>query len=208
MNQTISFFLFFSTLLLFNSCKDSPAKELPILGHKSMVNGDQEYHTIPDWKYATQDNIDLTNKDLSNVIYVADFFFISCPSICPKVMKEMTKIYKEFENIPGIKLVSFTLDPKRDTPEKLKAYAQKLGVSNDKWIFLHTDKESIYDLAAKYFVPAYEDKNVPGGFDHSGKIILVDHDGHVRSFSEGTDASNTPKLIKDIKTLLKEYETK
>lgn len=172
-----------------------------------MENGQEVHHTIPDWTYLSQDSVSFSNKDLSDVVYIADFFFMSCPSICPKVMREMLRLHDEFKDNPNVKLVSFTLDPKRDTPARLKLYAENIEADTDKWIFLHTD-EDIYDLANKYFVVAYADEEAPGGFDHSGKILLIDKDGHVRSFSEGTDPKETQKMIRDTKTLLASYANK
>ncbi len=189
------------------SCNSSSQEELPILGKKKMVEGKEVDHTIPNWEFMNQDSSMVTNKDLSDVVYVTDVFFRSCPTICPKTMREMKRIYTEFEDNPQVKLVSFTIDPERDSPAKLKEYAANLEVNTKKWWFLHGDKEETYDLALDYFNTAYEDSDVPGGFNHSGKLILTDKNGHIRSFSEGTDPDETPKLIKDIKTLLKEYET-
>jgi protein SCO1/2 len=88
----------------------------------------------------------------------------------------------------------------------LKLYAENLGIDTKKWYFLTGDKEATFELANSYFVAALEDKDAPGGFDHSGKIILVDKDGHIRSFSEGTDPKSTPKIIRDIHTLADEYK--
>lgn len=193
------------TALIIVSCKDEN-KELPYIGQKKVVNGVEQYHTIPDWKFMRQDSSWVTNKDLKDHIYVTDFFFMSCPTICPRVMKEMLKIYKAFEGDDRVKLVSFTIDPKRDTPERLQGYADKLGVNTNQWWFLNNENDITYELANEYFIVAYEDKDSPGGFDHSGKIILVDKEGHVRSFSEGTEPETTDGLIKDIKTLLASYE--
>jgi protein SCO1/2 len=170
-----------------------------------MNNGKEEKHTVGNWTYYNQDSIQVTSADLSNKVYVADFFFMSCPNICPKVMKEMTRIHEAFKDNANVHLVSFTLDPKRDSISKLKTYANNLGVKTDKWWFLHGDQDATIDLAMKkYFVSAEENAAVPGGFDHSGKIMLIDKNGHVRSYSEGTDPSTTPKLIDDINNLLQE----
>jgi len=194
-------------VLLLASCK-SDEKPLPFIGQQQLVDGKEVPHTIPDWNYMRQDSQQITNKSLSNHIYIADFFFTSCPTICPRVMKEMVRLQEEFKDEATVKLISFTIDPKRDTPDKLAAYAHNIGADTDKWWFISGDKESIYDLANEYFVVAYEDADVPGGFDHSGKIILVDKEGHVRSFSEGTEPAATPKLIRDTRKLLQEYAQK
>lgn len=197
--------LIVSTLLLtcLWSCMDKN-KQLPYLGQPVMVDGKQQQHTVGDWAYVNQDSALVTNKDLSQKIYIADFFFTSCPSICPKVMKQMLRIHDEFKNNDNVQLVSFTLDPKRDNVSKLRLYGNNLGVESKNWWFLSGEQDATMDLANKFFVTALKDDSVPGGFDHSGKIILVDKNGHVRSFSEGTDESKTPQFIEDVYKLLNE----
>ncbi|MBK9734604.1 MAG: SCO family protein [Saprospiraceae bacterium] len=204
MNLNKYFFLCLIIIGL-NNCK-VPEKPLPYLGQTIIENGKEIHHTVGTFECYNQDSLLIDNKALSEYIYVADFFFTSCPSICPKVMKEMTKINEALRNEAMVKLVSFTIDPKRDNVSRLKLYANNLGIDQKKWYFLTGDKEKIFALANTYFVPALEDPDAPGGFDHSGKIILVDKSGHVRSFSEGTDPNETPKIIKDIYRLLEEYK--
>ena len=194
--------------LLSTSCKDKAQTTLPKLGFKKFVDNKEVDHIVKDWSFINSDSIRVTNKDLSDVVYVSDFFFRSCPTLCPKVAREMKRVYTEFEDNPQVKFVSFTLDPKRDTPQKLKEYAANLQVDTDKWWFLHGDKDETYALTSEYLQIGFEDADVPGGFDHSGKLILTDKSGHIRSFSEGTDPGETPKMIRDIYTLLKEYEDK
>jgi protein SCO1 len=185
------------------SCSQE-VKQLPILGNPKMVNGKEVKHTIRPFNYMSQDSLPITNATLKDQIYIVDFFFTSCPSICPRVVKQMLKIHDEFKSNPNVRLVSFTLDPKRDTPSKLKKYADNLEVKADKWLFLTGDKDFTLELAHDYFVSAAEDAEAPGGFDHSGKIILVDRNGHIRSFCEGTDPTAIPAFMEDVKTLLKE----
>ncbi len=198
----------FATLILltaFISCSTNNEK-LPIIGRFEIVNGDTLLHEIPDFTFMNQDSQKVSNQSLEPYLYVADFFFMSCPSICPKVKKQMLRIYDKYEDNEKIKLVSHTIDPVRDTPERLKLYARNLEVKNEKWIFLTGDKDSILEIAEDYFVAAYEDEDAPGGFDHSGKIILVDTERHVRAFAEGTDPDDVTKFLRDIDRLLKEYE--
>jgi protein SCO1 len=202
----IKSFLFAACTLIIFSCNES-GQELPYLGNKVVENGKEIYHQVGQFSHYNQDSVLMTNKDLADYIYVADFFFTSCPSICPKVAKEMLKIHDALKDDPQVRLVSFTIDPVRDTPAKLKLYGDNLGIDHKKWIFLTGDKDATLDLASTYFVAALEDANAPGGFDHSGKIVLVDKQGHVRSFSEGTDPTTTPKLIEDIKKLSASYKT-
>lgn len=196
--------LIFPGFIFLYTCK--PDVQLPYLGQTIIENGKEIHHKVGQFSHYNQDSVQISNSDLADYIYVADFFFTSCPSICPKVAKEMLKIYEATKDNPQIKLVSFTIDPKRDTPAKLKLYAENLGVDHHKWYFLTGDKDKTLELANTFFVSALEDESAPGGFDHSGKILLIDKEGHVRSFSEGTDAENTPKFIQDIKKLDEYYK--
>ncbi len=198
--------LILGLLLTLLSCKEEPTGPLKVLGNTKMVDGKEVQHTVGIVNHYSTDSTLITNKELEKYIYVADFFFTSCPSICPKVTKEMMKIYGAVIDDPMVRMVSFTIDPKRDTPAKMKLYAENLGVDTKKWLFLNGDMDATHELANTYFVPAMVDKNAPGGFDHSGKIILVDKEGRVRSFSEGTDPATTPQLIKDIEKLKEEYK--
>jgi protein SCO1/2 len=191
--------------LFFIGCKEKET-ELPYLGQVQTENSQEKHHTVGTFRYLNQDSIWVDNASLSDYVYVADFFFTSCPSICPKVTKEMMRIHDAFRNEPMVRMVSFTIDPKRDDVQKLKLYADNLGIDQSKWWFLTGDKDATLELANTFFVAALEDPDAPGGFDHSGKIVLVDKEGHVRSFSEGTDPGTTPKLIGDIQWLVGHYK--
>jgi protein SCO1/2 len=119
----------------------------------------------------------------------------------------MLQIYDEFERNPNLKLISYTLDPKRDTPERLRMYGDNLDIDHNKWLFLKgPDQDETYDFAFEHLVPAMQDDEAPGGINHSGSIILIDKDRHIRSFGDGTDPESVDKLIKDIRKLLKEFE--
>lgn len=179
-------------------CKEAP---LPYLGNHTSVNGELVYHKVGTFSHYNQDSIIMTNDSFKNYVCVVDFFFTSCPSICPKVAKEMLKIQEGVADIENVRLISFSIDPKRDTPERLKLYAENIGADTNKWHFLTGDKDLTLDLASTYFVAALEDPDAPGGFDHSGKIVLVDQDGHVRAFTEGTDPSGTDDFIRSVKKL-------
>jgi protein SCO1/2 len=194
--------IIFLTLL---SCSNQEGP-LPFLGQKINKGDTIVYHQIRPFDFIDQDSMKVSNQTLADNIYIADFFFTSCPSICPKVTKEMMKINEEFKSEPLIKLISFTLDPKRDTPAKLKQYAYNLDVNTDKWIFVHGDKGDTYELTQDFFVTAIEDEDAPGGVAHSGQIVLVDKQGHIRSFSDGTDPTTTSRLIQDIRTLINDYK--
>lgn len=180
---------------------------LPILGQKKIVEGKELDHTIPPFFFHNQDSVAVNNEVLSDYIYLADYFFTSCPSICPKVKKQVLRVYEEFKDEEMLKFVSITMDPKRDDVAALKTYATNLGVDHNKWWFLTGDKEATLNLSSSFFIVAYEDASVPGGFDHSGKIILVDKSGKVRAFAEGTDPEDVDKIFNKIRRLINEYKT-
>jgi len=200
----IIYILIAGCILSLGACNQE-SKPLPKYGFSDVVEGDTLHHKIPAFEFVNQDSQAIDNEFLSDFIYVSDFFFVHCPTICPKVKKQMLKIYDKYEDESMVKFVSHTIDPKRDTVGALKEYAEKLGVSHDKWYFLTGEKDEIYDIADDYFNIAIEDSSVPGGFDHSGKIILTDREGHVRAFCEGTDPESIPQFIKDVSTLIDEY---
>ncbi len=195
----------FITILL-ASCNDRPPtkKTLPILGNKEIVGNDTIYHTIPDFSFIDQDSQVVTNGTFAGEAYVVDFFFISCPTICPKTTKQMLRIHDKFKDVEGIKLLAHSIDPKRDTVGALNKYARNLGVTSDKWHFVTGDKYEIMDIADDYFSIVIEDPEVPGGFDHSGRFILIDENRHIRSFCDGTDPGDVDRFMEDIQTLLDE----
>ncbi|MBR9919448.1 MAG: SCO family protein [Bacteroidetes bacterium] len=186
----------------------SPEQEnLPILGNRDIVEGDTIYPKIPDFEFINQDSQLVTNKTFADKAYIVDFFFVSCPSICPKVTKEMLRVHDRFKQDDRVLLLAHTIDVKHDTIPRLKAYAEGLGVSSNKWHFVTGDKEEIFDIADDYFSVAVENPDAPGGFDHSGRLILVDKDRHVRSFCNGTDPEDVDRFIKDVEQLLEtEYK--
>lgn len=158
---------------------------------------------VREWQYVDQSNRPFGTEDLEGKVYVADFFFTSCPTICPKVKSQMLRLEERFGDHPDFQLVSFTVDPKRDTPEKMSEYAAKLGIDDlDRWRFIYGDKFEIYDLDQDYLSIAEENAGAPGGFDHSGYIVLVDRDGFVRSYASGLDEEEVTHLMDDIELLL------
>lgn len=193
-------FCCFITLFLC-SCKEPP---LPVLGEIEIKDGDTIYHKIAHWNFLNQDSTSISEPSFRGLIYIVDFFFTSCPTICPKVKKNMKWLYDQTHQYPNVKYVSFTIDPERDHVLKLRQYAKDLNVSSDRWHFLTGNRDSIYSIADDYFSIATVDKDAPGGFDHSGKIILVDPNGRVRSFCDGTDSEACEQFLKDIERLMKE----
>lgn len=196
-------FLGILLLLLLAGCQVEEGK-LPILGEIDIVNGDTIYHTVPDFAFVNQDSQLVTNADFDGRAYVVDFFFTSCPTICPKVKREMLRLYDRYKDEDRISLLSHSIDVRRDTVGRLREYAAGMGVSTPKWHFVTGDKAAIYDIADDYFSVAIEDPDSPGGFDHSGRLILVDANRHIRAFCDGTDPASVDQFMKDIDRLLKE----
>ena len=163
------------------------------------------YPSVPAFKFINQDSIVVTDKIFNNKIYVADFIFLSCPTICPKMTNEMMKVYEEYKSNPNILFISHTIDPLNDSIPRLKSYADNLDADSKKWFFVTGNKDSIYSLAENgYFSTAYSDSTAPGGYVHSGGLLLVDKNKHIRGVYDGTNPKETQRLKTDIKTLLNE----
>jgi protein SCO1 len=191
--------------ILWVSCGDE-VKTLPIIGEQLGVtaSGDTLYPTIPNFSFINQNGDTVTNADFEGKIYVVDFFFTHCPTICPKVTAQMLRVHDRFKDSTTVLLLSHSIDPKHDTIGRLKEYATKLGVVAPKWQFVTGIRDSIYGIADDYFSIAKENPNMPGGFDHSGRLILVDKKRHVRSFCDGTNAKDVDRFINDVQILLQE----
>jgi protein SCO1/2 len=196
-------FFVFTAFLFLTGCAEQD-RTLPYLGERQVIDGDTLYHRIPDFQFIDQDSQIITPQTFSGKIYIADFFFTSCPSICPKVKKQMLRIYDTYQEDDRLLILSHSIDTRRDSVPRLKIYAHNLEVSGDKWHFVTGNKDSIFHIANDYFVSAIEDPGAPGGFDHSGRIILVDRDRHVRSWCNGTDPEDVDRFMDDIEALLDE----
>jgi protein SCO1/2 len=182
---------------------------LPILGNRDISPaGDTVYPKVPDFYFIDQDSQPVTNATFQDKIYVVDFFFIHCPTICPKVKKNGLRIYKKYKNDDRLLMLSHSIDTRNDTVAALKRHAEKLGLDSKKWHLVTGEKDAIYGIADDYFSVATEDPDAPGGFDHSGRLILVDKNRHVRSFCDGTDAADVDRFMKDIDMLLEEQFAK
>lgn len=192
------------TFSLLFACTNPTPRTLPILGNRDVVNGDTIYPTIPDFIFIDQDSQVVTNATFKDKIYVVDFFFIHCPTICPKVKANGLRIYKKYENDPRLMLLSHSIDVKNDTVAALKHHAEKLGIQSDRWRLVTGEHDKIYGIAKSYFSVALKNPDAPGGFDHSGRLILVDQNRHVRAFCDGTNAEEVGRFMLDIDLLLAE----
>ena len=192
-------------LIAFSSC-NRQQQHLPFL-QQEIVGKDTVYRKIPAFKFLNQDSVAVTNKDFDGSIYVADFFFTSCPTICPTMHRNLLKVYQKYLNNPQVKLASHTIDAKYDTPSRMKAYADKLGIKGTQWEFLWGTRDSVYALAERnYLVSVGEDKKAPGGFVHQGYLVLVDKEKRIRGAYDGTVDEQVAQLMKDMDVLLAEYK--
>jgi len=200
-------------LLIISSCTKENSYKLPIYGRKviseKIINGEKIIdtldHTISNFSFINQDGKTVNNLTFNNSIYIADFFFTSCPAICPLMKSEMMRVYRKYINEEKIKLLSHTINPEFDTVERLKKFAKKFDVDSNKWHFVTGDIDKIYEIGFKsYMVTAAKDSLSPGGFLHSGTFLLVDNNKNIRGVYDGTNKLEVNKLLKDIDILLDE----
>lgn len=196
------------SLLLKEEKQSSKKYNLPIFGNKEFdpsIDSDTLYHVIPTWSFLNQNGNIKSSKDFKNKVRLVDFFFTSCPTICPKMTVNMKKIQQLINTgcLNNIELLSFTVDPSRDSVEKLKEYCNTYNVDSKNWNMLTGDQNSIYDVGVNGFlVPNQEDALAPGGFLHSEKMILIDKKNRIRGYYDGTDSLNIPIIVQHIKSLL------
>ncbi|WP_113653511.1 SCO family protein [Pedobacter namyangjuensis] len=207
---------YFSLLVLFiatlASCSND--KKLPIFGEREakIIKGadgidriDTVYQTIPNFSFLNQDSTVLTQDAFKGKIYVADFFFTSCTTICPTMHRNLKTVYDDYKTNPDVMFLSHTIDFKYDKPSVLKKYAEKLGVDVAKWQFVYGSKDQVYPLAEKsYLVAVGEDNQSPDGYMHQGWLILIDKQKRMRGAYDGTKAEQVEQLKKDILILLAE----
>ncbi len=152
-----------------------------------------------------QDSALVTNETFAGKIYVADFFFTSCRTICPIMKTQMLRVYDSIQNDPDVLLLSHTIDPEYDTVGLLHDYAERLGVKRDRWHFVTGNKDDIYKIAqTSYFATAMEDKAEPDGFIHGGAFLLIDKQRRIRGKYDGTKEEDVNRLLRDIRTLERE----
>ncbi len=216
MRYLIVILILFCTIA-FTACKNQIQERLPILGSRQLdvleVNGkkrvDTVYHTIAPFSFIDQDSQEVSHRTLAGKIYVADFFFTSCRTICPKMKTQLLRVYDSIQNFDDVVIVSHTIDPEHDDVPRLHDFAGRLGVESHKWHFVTGEKDSIYNLAqTSYFVTTMEDKTEPDGFIHSGAFLLIDKQRRIRGKYDGTSEEEVNRLIRDIRLLRKEYAKK
>ncbi len=174
-----------------------------------------EIGSAPAFQLTDQNGAKISDKDYVGKVYVLEFFFSTCPSICPKMNKNMLQIQDEFLKNNKFAIASITINPENDTPEVLKEHSKKLGVKMANWHFLTGDKNYIFNLANKGFnLYVGENKKTIGNFEHSGLFALIDKNGNIRCrkdsqgnpiiYYDGLEQKGIDAIKEDIKTLLKE----
>ena len=211
----IVFFIVFSVVAIssFNYVQ-TQEKKLPIY-RPSMVSDElveedlryvKKYHRISDFSLLNQNGNNVTQDNYKNKIYVADFFFTTCPDICPIMTGNMLYLQENLKDT-SVMLASFSVTPKIDTVEVLKEYSTLKGVDDSKWNLMTGDKKQIYDLARKSYLVA---KAIPDGKNHgmihTENFVLVDRDKRIRGYYDGTNIEDMDKLLDDIQILIKSYE--
>lgn len=201
-------------VLILSSCgNNEPKRALPILGNKdviySTVDGkevaDTLYHTIRSFEYLNQDSVKVTSEDLKGKVWISDFFFSTCPTICPPMTSQMKRLNSNLSDLSEhIQFLSFSIDPKKDQPSRLREYMTEHGIKANNWMFLTGDEASTHELGVNYFfVSATDDSDEPGGFAHGDIFTLVDHEGRVRGIYHGTETQAVDSLERDVRKLLK-----
>jgi protein SCO1 len=190
--------------------ENKPARVLAYFGpRRGLKVNDTTYHFVPAFQFTDQYNETVSEQTVKDKIYVTEYFFTTCQSICPVMNNYLEKIYLEFKNSPEFIILSHTVDPETDSVSVLMDYAKQHGVTDKKWLFLTGTKQDLYSLARKgYLLNAEEGNGGPDDFIHTQNFALIDKERHIRGFYDGTDSVEINRLIQEIKILQKEYAYK
>ena len=210
--------------LFTTACTEPPkeAAKLPIMGERDVrprADGgpaDTVFATVPRFRLVDQAGRVISNQTFAGRAYVADFFFATCPGICPKMQGELLKVYTKYAQDPRIAFLSHTIDPAHDTIPVLLDYAQRLGVTDAaRWHFATTGahgeptaKDTVFQLARAYFTAAQPDQQAPGGFAHNGTFALVDDQGHIRGLYDSLNPQEVTRLLAEVPVLLAEIDAR
>jgi protein SCO1/2 len=175
---------------------------LPIYGEKGIdENGYDTDHTIGEFSFTNQNNETISLEKYKNTVFISDFFFTTCPSICPIMTKQLARVQDELEG-ENYKIISHTVNPEFDTENVLLAYSKEQKADLSNWDFVTGDKQSIYKQAAEYLIIAGQDTTQEIEFVHSEKLVLMDKLGRIRGIYDGTESESVDKLINDAKWLI------
>ena len=201
----IKIILICSIVFYFGCTEKKSSVLLPIYGEKKIIAGDTIYHQIASFNLTNQIGQVVNQNTTKNKIYIANFFFASCQSICPMMSNQLQEVQKAFLADDSVLILSHSVNPLHDTVAVLSNYADTYGVKTNKWHLLTGNKKQIYDLAkTSYLVNAFEDDGSPEGFLHSELFLLIDKKARIRGMYDGTNTSEVKKLIEDVKLLKQE----
>ncbi len=180
-------------------------QELPYFGKDyQLTSNPKEYFTVSDFSFPNESGTFSNLDSTKGKVWVANYFFSNCKTICPIIMPNLAKLQKFYANNEDFKMLSFSVDPERDSVARLKEYAGQLGVAEPQWHLLTGDKKLLYRFARnQLFVTATDGDGGPDDFIHSDKVVLIDKAGHIRGYYDGTNSNEMKQLNKDIRKLLK-----
>lgn len=165
---------------------------------------DTTYHVVPDYTLMNQDSALITNELVHGHVHIANFFFTSCPAICPAMIEQMKRLQEMCSDVDELIILSHTIDPERDSIPKLRQYILDREIDTHNWHFLRGEREYVHNLGKEgYMINAMEDAEAEGGFLHSEHFVLIDREGHVRGLYTGTDTEEVDKLNQDLRNLIK-----
>ncbi|MBT9395119.1 SCO family protein [Hymenobacter sp. NST-14] len=192
---------------LLAGCTDAPAtRRLPHLGEPQVrAAGDTLWPLTPAFRVLNQDSQQVTPATFAGQVYLTDFFFTTCPTICPGMQRQLLRVYTRYQGDRRVAFLSHTIDPDHDTLPVLREYAQRLGVRDARqWHFATAPRDTIFTLARQYLVSAQRDPTAPGGAVHSGAFVLVDARRHIRGIYDGTQPAEVDRLLRELPLLLAE----
>jgi protein SCO1 len=200
--------LVFVIWFLKNKSENKPLRSLPYYGPKNALKiNDTLYHQVSAFTFTDQYGHVVTEEAVRDKIYVTEFFFTTCHSICPIMNENMKRVYASLENKDEVLILSHTVDPETDSVSVMKAYADRHGVNNRKWLFLTGSKQQLYAIARTgYLLDANEGNGGEEDFIHTQNFALIDKDRHVRGYYDGTDSVEVVRLLGDIELLRQEYD--
>ena len=201
----LKIFLIYSIVFYFGCTQKKSSVLLPIYGEKKIIDGDTIYHQIASFNLTNQIGQVVNQNTTKNKIYIANFFFATCQSICPMMSNQLQEVQKAFLADDSVLILSHSVNPLHDTVAVLSNYADTYGAKTNKWHLLTGNKKQIYDLAkTSYLVNAFEDDGSPEGFLHSELFLLIDKKARIRGMYDGTNTAEVKKLIEDVKLLKQE----
>lgn len=183
--------------------EEANPKQLPYIGHHEIEDGDTIYHQIPPFGFVNQNGDTITHLSVEGKVYIADFFFTSCGGQCPKMTAAMKRVQQKSKDLDFL-LLSYTIDPRRDSSETFQRYIEDAGIDDTNWHFLTGAKADLKRLGERGYlsVSGYTSDDMPNEDNHSDYIYLIDKKRHIRGFYSGTDPDQVNQLIEDLRYLI------